>query len=438
MWSILGISILLVAALIVHYLLVAQGRIIVGPETYIILMGISTFATTAYAGWSDGQAGHPYAVFIGMGLLAYMAGIVVFSALARFRHRADLKAFQERAWVDDLHGVQFAAFLAIGLVSALVAAAYFFLLGFFVPYDAFQSLLAGGPALMIEVYNQLRETSSSGGAYLGLGYVSQFKNVLLPLVTVLLYFRQKVRPSLGHRLLFLLFLLASVLSLVGRGARFPLANFGALFLIIGTARYMFPYRFTRTQLTTIAVVFLILLSVLTLMMGARGQRKWSQHPLLWAPFQVVERVSVGPALERYEVYERFLVHSEPQWGLGIVEELEHVLPGRINYTLSNRLHEMLYGNPLGNVSLDIWGSLWYDFRWWSLGLLFAFGGFSHLFYVRLLRGPKRFIRVVTLSYAGFILGFATDLQVLILHGFVTCLIFLAIIWAVRQVRRIRG
>ena len=76
------------------------------------------------------------------------------------------------------------------------------------------------------------------------------------------------------------------------------------------------------------------------------------------------------------------------------------------------------------MSLDVWGSLWYDWHWG--GLLFAglLGMVFHGLYVLLLRGGKGLVRVVTLTYAGFVLGLATDVQVLMLSGFLTILLFL--------------
>jgi hypothetical protein len=50
--------------------------------------------------------------------------------------------------------------------------------------------------------------------------------------------------------------------------------------------------------------------------------------------------------------------------------------------------------------------------------------------VALLRGRKNLIRVVCLTDAAFILGLATDLQVLLLRGFTTVLLFLLLSEAV--------
>jgi hypothetical protein len=324
--------------------------------------------------------------------------------------------------------------VTIGLAALLVTFAYFYALGHFVPWAALRALLATGEAEMTLTYNQLRSASTATGAYLGPGYVFQFKDCLLPLVTILLYFRMRVKPGAGSRIAFAFFLASTLMASVGTGSRFALAFFAAAFAAISQSSYMAPFRLRFKQLVPIALGALLVLSLLTLMMGARGQRKAIDHSILWAPLQVAERIFASPARERLVVYDLFLRDQEPRWGRGALEGLAIILPGRARYSLSNELHELLYGNPTGDVGLDFWGSLWYDFHWYGLVFIFLAGVLYNGFYVNQLRGRKGLVRVVTLGYAGFVLGLATDLQVLILRGFVTCLLFLFILAWVRLIQ----
>ena len=263
----------------------------------------------------------------------------------------------------------------------------------------------------------------------------QFKNTLLPLVTVLLYFWMRIRPDRTRRILFAIFLASTVLAAVGAGRRRALAFFAAAFVIISLARYMAPFRSSRKQILVGAVVALLLLSTLTLMMGARGSGKVVDSPLVWAPLQLLDRVFIAPAHERLNVYEIFLKGKKPLWGEGTLRQLEVLLPGKSYFTLSNELHGLLYGSFTGNVGLDIWGSLWYDFHWLGLVFLFGFGFLCHGFYVYLLRGPKRLTRVVTLGYAGLLLGLISDFAALFNFGFATCMIFLFLTACVRVVEK---
>lgn len=425
----LGVIVLL--TVIGHYFYVAEGRWIVGPETFFLIMAVGTYLATAYTAVVEGGTESPYTYYIGVGIVCFVAGCVVCRATLGFGHRRELQRFLAGPWRNDLRGVRLAAVVFVGLLSVAVTAVYFMLLGFFVPAAAAGALLTRGPDAMVEVYNELRRASSTG-EYLGLGYVSQFKNCLLPLVTLLLFFRARIRGTMILYVLVVTFLTVSVLGSIGTGARFALAFLGISLLVIGIAPIMRPLQLSGRQLLTVVLLSLLLLSALTLMMGARGSRTLDV-PILWAPYAVVERVFIAPSMERYQVYDQFLRHQEPQWGRGTLRELRNVLPGRPPLTLSNRLHQMIYGSPQGNVTLDLWGSFWYEFHW--LGLLFAFfhGFVLHAFYVWTLRGPKRLSRVVVLLFAGIVLGLATDLQVLLLRGFLTCFLLLACLYVVEKI-----
>lgn len=423
----------LLGAVLLHYFWVAQRKLIVGPETFFLLMGVGTFATTVYLAAQAGAYAHPYAVYIGLGLLCFTGGTFAGRFVLRFRHRRELLGFQSKPWSNDLAGLRFSTVAIIGFVSLGITFAYFYLLGYFVPYEAVRTLLSPEARHVSTVYNELRRASGNTGTYLFAGYVFQFKNCLLPLVTIVLYYKARLHPTWFRYSVFLFFLGSTVLAAVGTGSRFAFAFFAGTFVIVGFAPYMAPYRFRLQQAILGVAGPLVVLSGLTLLMGARGQQKISEHPLLWAPFQLLNRIFVLPATERFEIYEMFLAGKKPLWGAGTLSQLRIALPGRQEYTLSNQLHELLYGSPTGNVALDIWGSLWYDFHWLGLAALFLFGFACHGFYVWMIRGPKQFIRVIVLAYAGIVLGLTTDLQVLILRGFFTCLVLLLLVRVARAV-----
>ncbi len=415
----LGLAVLLIAG--IHFWWVAGRRLLIGPESFFLALSLATYAASAVVA---GPAAQPYVLYIGFGISVFVFGTMASKMVFGFDHRRELSAFRDAPWQDDLQGRRRRVVLGIAAVAVAITCAYFLLLGYYVPWEALRTYLVEGPEAMRATYAGLRRGTSSAGPYLGLGYVSQFKDCLLPLVTILFFFHWLLGRRTSSRNLFIGLLVVTVLASVGTGSRYHLAFFGASFCLLGAAPYMRPLRFGRRQALMVLGILMGALSALTLMMGSRGMDTL-EVPVLWAPVQVVERVFVSPAEQRLEVYERFLVDEPPQWGMGTVETLQQILPGRLPSTLSGRLHHLLFGSPHGNVSLDVWGALWYDFRWF--GLLFAFGlGFAmNAFYVRMIRGPKRLVRVVTVAFAGLILGVATDLQVLVLHGFVTCFLFLA-------------
>lgn len=415
-----GFTLVLLAA--IHFLWVAQGRLIFGPETYFLILGLGTYGASAVAA---GPLSRTYVLYMGCGIAAFLVGTMASRLLLRFDHRRELDAFVAAPWIDDLRGSRLAAVLGLASFSVLVTVTFFVLLGFYVPYEALRALITSGPEEMMVAYREYRSLSSSArGAYLGLGYVSQFKDCLLPLITIIFYFRWRLRGDRSSRGIFFVGLVVTSAAAIGTGSRYHLAFFGASLVLIALSSYMRPLRFSRRQIVLVGGLLLTLLSGLTLMMGARGNRTLDV-PILWAPYQVVERIFILPSEQRLVVYEKFLVDQQPQWGMGTLHELRTILPGRLPISLSNQLHELLFGSPYGNVSLDTWGSLWYDFQWLGVVVAFAIGFSMNAYYIWLLRGAKRLSRVIVLAYAGLILGTSTDLQVLMLHGFVTCFLFLA-------------
>ena len=432
------ISLLVLTAIGLHYVVVAERRLIIGPETFFILLGTGTFAATQNAALQAGYLSHPYANFIGLGLLLFTLGTAVSRALLGFSHRQALSRFAAKPWADDSRGLDQQTALAIGWFALFVTVGYFYILGFFLPGEALRAFLEGGVSAMYAVYSDLRRATYATGVYLAPGYVYQFKNVILSLTTIVLYCRMRLRPSALSVTLFSLFLVSTILAATGAGRRYPLAFFAGAFAVIGVARYMRPLGLGGKRAAIIVLAALVGLSGLTLMMGNRGMVKLVDDSILWAPLNLLDRVVRAPAEERFLVYEIFLEDQDAQWGGGLSRQLEILLPGRAEYTLANELHEILYGSPTGNAGLDLWGSLWYDFHWYALCLLFLFGFFCNWYYVRLLRGPKRVLRVVTLSYAGLILAFSSDLTGLVNHGFLTCMLLLLLVGTMRNVGRSLG
>ena len=410
-------------AIVLHVLLVARRRLILGPETLFLGLAVGTYLATLAASIRSGSLdGMRYASFIGLGIVSFVLGAVVANLLLRFDHRRELDAFVARPWLDDLHGAIRSLALFIGAVAVAVAVAYYVSLGAFVPLMAFRAFLQSGTAAMVTTYNELRASTRSG-TYLGLGYVVQFKDVLLPLVASLFVVQYRLRSPLRSLLVASTFTIAVLAVASGTGGRFALAMVGLLFLALGVAPYMRPAQLTRIQNLAAGVVLVAALTGLTLMMGPRGQQGPFES-ILWAPYQVLERVCVGPARERLIVFEWFLSGEEAQLGSAALEGLGIALPGPSEYNLPNQLHELLYGGATGNVALDVWGGLWYDWHWKGLGIAVGLGALFHGAYVLLLRGRKSVVRVVALTHAGLILGLAPDLHVLLLRGFATVHIFL--------------
>ncbi len=231
--SLVLVGVAVLALAVAHFLWVAERWPIVGPETLFLVMGLGTYAASAA---SSSDSSRPYVLFIGAGVAAFVGGTFASRWAHRFAHRSDLASLARVPWRDDLRGAARVAVLGLGIFSVLVTIAYFTMLGAYVPLEALESFLAGGRAAMIATYARLRAAAtSSTGAYLGLGYVSQFKDVLVPLITLVLFFHHRLRPTPGRRAWLAVGAACTVLGTIGTGQRYHLAFFGAALLLLGMA-----------------------------------------------------------------------------------------------------------------------------------------------------------------------------------------------------------
>ena len=422
-----GIGFLVLVSVVLHFHVVAQWRLIFGPESIFLLLGSSTFCATWYACWKGDADFHPYGTFVGLGVVAFVAGTLASKRLVSFEHRDLLWEYSLRPWEGRLAGSDTYWMGVVAVGSTLVTGVYFYFAGALVPFKVLARVFVDDLATLNESFRQLRASTSGAvsARYLWPGYVAQFKNCLLPLTCLLFYFKFAVSRRIVWLTAWCALLVATALATTGTGSRFPFAIFVATFLFVGTSPLVAPFRMSDRLLLGVGVVGATLLIGLTIMMGARGQQATRGFGPLWAPAQIVDRALFFPGREKVVVYQKFLATEPPQWGRGALRQLATVLPGRPSTeALSNRLHALVYGNPKGNVALDYWGALWFDFRWLGLLASALTGLLLNLYYVSLLKGTKNLLRVATMSFAGVALGTSPDLHVLFLRGFLTCFVFL--------------
>jgi hypothetical protein len=228
----------------------------------------------------------------------------------------------------------------------------------------------GSSALITGVADQLsggrndiagiRLSAYSGGQYLFPGYVNQFKNSLLPaisLVVIAYWFKS------GHRrMLASVGLVAfSTLGLLGTGQR-------GHFLIMAAIAAVFLVRINGGRLsrkTAAMGVFAIFALVVTT--AALG-RSTSLLPsdagfgerLAAAAGELSHRVFVDE--EESAVYGfRYIYDQQPQWGGDWAASAAGLLPGTGGSDLSNRIYESMFGTPRGTAPPSLWGSAYYNF-----------------------------------------------------------------------------
>lgn len=422
-----------VYTVLAHIALAAKWRLARGPQTVFLFLSAGTTLATIVAADMSNAAHVEYVLYLQCGLAAFVIGTIVTVVGMRFDHRHELREFESRTWQLEIKGRQYAIVLVTTFVCLTVAAIYYVRVGYFVPWEAARQIAAGGDLLAVaRVYSELRREAHQTGAYTAPGYVMQFKDWLLSLMVLLIYARMRVRRTLVLRLGFGVIFLACVLGLIGTGRRQGLVFFLGSFLFIGTWRSIAPFTFTRRQTALVSVVLLCVFGALTVMMGREAGGTWGG--IIQAPIALLNRAFVVPAKEHLLLLTQFLYTVPTQWGMGWASSLVGVLPGR-QTGLANELHALLYGSEYGNVGLNAWGSLWYNFRWMGVVLASGYGAALQYYYIMMLRGRKSDIRVITLSYTGILLGLSEDPYRMLLNGVMTLTLFFV---AADIIRRLRG
>ncbi|KAA0918902.1 O-antigen polymerase [Dietzia sp. ANT_WB102] len=240
-------------------------------------------------------------------------------------------------------------------LSALVSVAYFQAIGYNTLLVSLESFLSGAD---VDVAT-LRIESYSGSRYLFPGYVNQFKNALLPALTIVLVHwliqsKSPLRYVAGP-----VAAAFAALMLLGTGQRG--ASILAALMVIA---YLFN-SFGRRALRYVAAFFTAFVPLLFVATLANGRTDISQNQ---SPLQAVgaladqlqQRVLVDNQFSGINAFH--YTHSFPtQHGLEWLQSLKGLLPGVEGSNLSHAVFEMTYGSDRGTAPPSLWGSVHYNF-----------------------------------------------------------------------------
>lgn len=211
----------------------------------------------------------------------------------------------------------------------------------------------------------LRLDSYAGSRYLFPGYVNQFKNVILPSLSVVaIHYAFSERK--GYRwILTALLAPMSLVGILGTGQRGAFIQFIVALLVF--TYYANPRKFRRRAL--IAVVAMApVLALATLILGrssaalAPGSGIVNQASVLWN--ELARRIFVDNQQTGIAGFE-YTRTAPIQWGTEWGGSLLDLLPGVTNptQTLSSQVFRYLYGDSRGTAPPSMWGSVYYNFGW---------------------------------------------------------------------------
>lgn len=243
------------------------------------------------------------------------------------------------------------------IVSILISVAYYVSVGYIAFFESIQALASNSG----EDIAGLRLESYAGSRYFFPGYVNQFKNALLPALTIVVivaayHFRRSGRLPLAIGLV-----VANLVFLLGTGQRGAFVLALALTVIVA---YLTGPRGFRKYFARIAIVGLALFFVATFAGGrvaqdlAAAPDLGSQVGILFEQlaFRILGSNQTSSITGFRYIYEQTIpVGSE--WGQAIVG----LLPGQAGSDLSNRIFAVLYGSTRGTAPLSLWGSVYHNF-----------------------------------------------------------------------------
>lgn len=344
----------------------------------------------------------------------------VFVYFLAFPIKLDMQLYakkNEEEFTKDEIIVSFVVFI----VSVIVTIAYFRAVGYNVLF-----LLITGQA---EDYSSLRLESYSGENYFAPGYVNQFKNVLLPVTSLIISIYLDRLPEKKFRNLFVVVAWPLVfIGLAGTGQRgFLIYTLAAIFMAFSLRNAGRSMSKGLVNLFLIAVPVLVLFSFMT---GAyTGVADGGANEIL---AKIIERIVIvqqegGLFGFRYIYLLNTAWFSE--WIQGFIGIVPKVGPfaNVQGSTLSHDIYAALYGTDRGTAPLTAVGSAYYNGRIFGVILLYAFMAvFACYSYRRFIRGRKSVPRICAYGFMFLYISiYVSDSPVILIdNGILALVLFL--------------
>lgn len=253
-----------------------------------------------------------------------------------------------------------------------------------VGYNLFFLALKGG----VGDFTTMRLQAYAGDSYFAPGYVNQFKNTLLPLISFALIFYFKGHSF--HRLFVVFVILFLTYALLGTGQRTFLVTSLLMFIVIAISM-------RRGNLDLKKLAIPIIGSVLIFVFLSSLLGRSDEGSILSGIEALVHRIFASNQISSVYGF-RYIYEQEIAWGAEWGESIAGLLPGVKGSDLSNRIHYILFSSDRGTAPLSIWGSTYHNFGFiGTVFVAFLMGVFYELFYLRFISGKYSIFRVSTYS-----------------------------------------
>lgn len=193
------------------------------------------------------------------------------------------------------------------------------------------------------------------------GYANQFKNAILPILSIAIIHRLWVRKAPFRAALSVLIGGIAFVFLAGTGQRAP--TMIMMIIILIAARMSGKLSAKRTGILAIAgfAAFAILTSALQRQAGALAGASDNIDRIVIFGQGLTSRIFLENPISGIAAFH--LTEQLPTaWGRDWISEISGVLPGVRGSDLANRVFETMYGSRRGTAPPTLWGSLYYNFQ----------------------------------------------------------------------------
>lgn len=301
---------------------------------------------------TNNEADRVYGDIFTIGVMVYYATSAITSQVSSRRQQGTISP------IRSVHYKRLSLLpSALIAISVLVGVTYFTAVGYNVFLQGLREFGSGAGTN----YQDMRLESYSSDQNLNPGYVNQFKNTILPAVSMFAI-AALYRYVVPNRILITVGLVAlNLVMLAGTGQR------GALVLAL-VAAIIFMYHMRRSKslkwLVPAALGSALPLVFLTYLLGRNAAEVQAATTIPGKALAVTEnflerilRVQQESGISVFRfIYERPIANGD-EW----VQAVLGVLPGHPGTSLPREAFEWLYGTDRGTATPSVWGSAYYNF-----------------------------------------------------------------------------
>ena len=261
----------------------------------------------------------------------------------------------------------------------------------------------------------------------GMGYIYQFRVVLLPILTAYLVLATKTKAwiKLSLSILMLIFLL-------GTGQRNAFVFFVAIVIIYWVSLPKSDRHISKTIIGAFGAFAILAMVVLTIANGRVSSD--SDNMIVGAIKSLIDRVLFVNQKTAHTAFN--YINTQPTvWGYDWWMMMMDILPGKSGYLSVDRIvFYISYGNYSGTGPPCIWGSAWYNFSYLGVTLFpFILGFLYQSFYFWYKRQKTDSLKLLLYCSISFFLGiwFCGSPMNLFNNGVVTLFILYFLLYKIK-------